>query len=180
MKELKQYTIPFVGLKLGTHRFDFAIDNEFFKHFEYDEFNNAKIALKLSLEKQSTLLDLQFEFDGTVNLPCDVTNEPYDQAVAGSFNLVVKFGPEFNNEQEELLILPHGSYEVSVEQYVYESIVLSLPAKRIHPGVIDGTLESEVLKRLEALSPKGENLEENDPQTDPRWDELKKLLTDKQ
>ncbi len=180
MKELKQYTIPFVGLKLGMHRFDFAIDNQFFEHFEYDEFNNTKIALKLSLEKQSTLLNLDFEFDGTVNLPCDVTNEPYDQPVAGNFELVVKFGPEFNNEQEELLILPHGFYEVSIEQYVYESIVLSLPSKRIHPDVLDGTMESEVLKRLEALSLKGEDLKEENSQIDPRWDELKKLLTDKQ
>jgi len=179
LKELKQYTIPFVGLKLGIHQFDFNIDNQFFEHFEYDEFNNVTIALKLALEKQTTLLNLDFEFEGSVNVPCDVTNEPYDQPVAGSFSLVVKFGPEFNDEQEELLVLPHGSYEVSIQQCVYESIVLSLPAKRIHPGVLDGTLDSEVLERLEELSPKGEEVKQKDLQTDPRWDELKKLLTDK-
>jgi hypothetical protein len=39
MKALKAYTIPFVGLKLGEHHFDYDIDNTFFHKFEYNEFN---------------------------------------------------------------------------------------------------------------------------------------------
>ena len=45
--------------------------------------------------------------------------------------------------------------EVNIQQYIYESIVLSLPAKRVHPGVKDGTLKSEILEKLEELSPNG-------------------------
>jgi len=54
---------------------------------------------------------------------------------------------------------------------------LAVPQKRIHPGIEDGTLQSEVLDKLNELQPKEKrsNKEENDP----RWDELKKLLTDK-
>ena len=37
MRNLAAYTIPFVGLKLGKHQFEYDIDNEFFEHFEYDE-----------------------------------------------------------------------------------------------------------------------------------------------
>ena len=57
--------------------------------------------------------------------------------------------------------------------------MLSLPKKRIHPGVEDGTLDSDILKRLEDLSPK--RLENNTPKEDidPRWEKLKKLITDK-
>jgi len=57
-------------------------------------------------------------------------------------------------------------------------IVLSVPNKRIHPGVKDGTLSTEILEKLEAFQPKEEK-ENKDGETDPRWDQLKKLLTDK-
>ncbi len=178
MKELKAYTIPFVGLKVGKHEFNFKVEQPFFEHFEYDDFSNANINLDVVLDKKATLLEFDFSFIGTVNVSCDVTNEPFDLPLSGSFHLVVKFGPEFNDQEEDLLVLPHGSYEVSIEQYVYESIVLALPARRVHPGVEDGTLESEVLKKLEELKPT-QDVRTKDDATDPRWDDLKKLLTDK-
>ena len=59
--------------------------------------------------------------------------------------LVVKFGSEFNNEDDEILIIPHGEYKINIAQYIFELIILSLPAKRIHPGVLEGTLKSEIL-----------------------------------
>ena len=55
-------------------------------------------------------------------------------------------------------------------------IVLSVPQKKIHPGIEDGSLESEVLKKLDELSP---DKTKNNNETDPRWDDLKKLLIDK-
>ena len=79
---------------------------------------------------------------------------------------------------DELVILPHGAYQVNIQQQVYESIVLALPSKRIHPGIAEGTLESDVLKQLEALKPNGTDQDQSDS-VDPRWDGLKKLLTDK-
>lgn len=179
MKDLKAYTIPFVGLKIGSHQFDYQIDNTFFEHFEYDEFHKANVKVDLELEKKSTLLDLHFQFNGTVNVNCDLTNEPYDQPISGNFDLVVKFGQEYNDEEEDLLILPHGSYEVDVAQCIYESIVLAVPAKRVHPGVADGTLKSEALDKLEELSLNNQAEQSDEDQTDPRWDDLKKLLTDK-
>ncbi|MDN3723049.1 DUF177 domain-containing protein [Aequorivita sp. SDUM287046] len=181
MKELKEFTIPFVGLKLGKHQFNFELNKAFFEHFEYDEFNDAAINVDVLLEKMSTLLEFTLTFDGTVNVACDITNEPYNQEIAGSYKFVVKFGEEYNDENEDLLILSHGSYEVNIQQYVYESIVLAMPSRRIHPGVEDGTLKSDILDKLEELSPKAKNEEESptDENIDPRWDSLKKLLTDK-
>ena len=51
-------------------------------------------------------------------------------------------------------------------------IVLAIPVKKVHPGVLDGSLDSTLLKRLEELQPKEEKLDSNDP----RWDKLKDLL----
>jgi len=182
MKKLAAFLIPFVGLKQGKHEFDYLIDREFFEHFEYDDLNSANVKIDLLFEKKSTIMELTFRAVGVVNVNCDLTNEPYDQPIDAELPLVVKFGDSFNDDNEELLVLPHSEYQLNVSQYIYELIVLSVPSKRVHPGVLDGTLKSEVLEKLEELSPKeDQDIEENDngEEIDPRWNKLKKLLNDK-
>jgi uncharacterized metal-binding protein YceD (DUF177 family) len=179
MKHLKAFTIPFVGLKAGEHLFEYDIEQSFFEHFEYEDFNDSNIKVAVILNKKATLLELNFKISGTINVNCDVTNEPYDQEIESEFDLVVKFGEEYNDEDMDILIISHGEYEINIQQYIYELIVLAVPNKRIHPGVEDGTLDSEILKKLEELSPKSAEEKENKEDIDPRWNTLKKLLTDK-
>lgn len=178
MKPMKAYTIPFMGLKVGNHDFEYGIDQTFFDYFEYEDFNDVNVDVDLVLNKKPTLLELHFEISGYVNINCDVTNEPYNQSIKNSFDLVVKFGQEYNDENIDILILPHGEHEVNIQQYMYELIVLAVPTKRIHPGVEDGTLRSDILDKLEELSPK-EKKEKTGEDIDPRWNTLKQLLTDK-
>ncbi|PIV50814.1 MAG: hypothetical protein COS19_03400 [Flavobacteriaceae bacterium CG02_land_8_20_14_3_00_34_13] len=179
MKQMREFTIPFAGLKQGEHHFEFKIDTKFFTHFEYEEFHNVEVLAKVLLLKKSNSLEFYFEIDGIVNVNCDVTNEPYDQELQGMHHLVVNFGQEFNEDDDALIIIPHNSHEINIAQYIYELIVLSLPAKLVHPGIEDGTLDSEILKKLEELTPKYFEDKTSDANTDSRWEELKKLLTDK-
>ena len=179
MKLLKEFTIPFVGLKQGKHHFEYEIDKAFFEHFEYEEFNDSSVKVDVQFDKKTTLLELNFKISGTVNINCDLTNEAYDQEILNEFDLVVKFGEEFNDEEIDILVLTHGEYEINIQQYIYEYIVLSVPTKRIHPGVKDGTLNSDILEKLEELSPKLKENKEEEEEIDPRWNTLKKLLTDK-
>jgi len=178
MKPMKEYSISFVGLKVGSHEFEYKIEQKFFDYFEFYDFNNVNVNVELVLTKKTTLLELHFKINGFVNVNCDLTNEPYNQNIKSDFNLVVKFGEEYNDENIDILIIPHGEHEINIQQYIYELVVLAVPAKRIHPGIEDGSLNSEILKKLEELSPKEQ---EGKPKEDidPRWDTLKKLLTDK-
>jgi uncharacterized metal-binding protein YceD (DUF177 family) len=180
MKKTKEYLIPFVGLKLGKHHFEYQIDNTFFDIFDYDEFQNSDIKVTVVLEKKSNMLEISFKHAGIVHVPCDVTGEDFDLPIKSKMKLIVRFGEEFNNDNEELLILPFGEFEVDIAQYMYEMIVISVPLRRVHPGVKDGTLESEALKKLNELAVK-ETKKENkqEENIDPRWDKLKQLLTDK-
>jgi len=173
----KEFNIPFSGLKQGKHNFNFEIDNTFFDSFGYDDFNSASIQLSIILNKMTTIMELDFESSGSVNVNCDITSEPYDQAITSELHLVVKFGEEYNDEDDEILILPHGEHQLDISQYAYEMLVLSVPQKRVHPGIADGTLKSEVLDKLQELQPKEKRNDKEE--NDPRWDELKKLLTDK-
>ena len=180
MKDLKQFDIPFVGLKEGSHTFEYQIDKKFFNIFQFDDFIDAKINATINFIKKSTLMELHFSVEGIVNVPCDLTNEPFDLNIKGNMPLIVKFGYEYNDDSEEILVLPQEAYQVNVAQYIYELIVVSVPAKKVHPKVLDGTMESEALKKLEELQIKENDIvEEQDDSTDPRWDKLKDLLTGK-
>lgn len=181
MKVNKEFLIPFAGLKQGKHQFEFEINKTFFDDFGFDDYNDVNIKVNLVLEKKIMMLELGFKHKGTVNVPCDITNEDFDLPVKGKLDLIVKFGDEYNDDHDEILILPHGEFQVDVSQYIYEMIILSVPSKRIHPGVKDGTVAVDILDKLNELSPKEEEQKEEETKenTDPRWDELKKLLTDK-
>jgi len=176
MKDLKDFNIQFVGLKEGEHSFQYTIEKKFFEAFHYEEFNETNVSVDLTFVKKTTLLELFFKADGFVEVPCDVSNELYQQPVKGELKLVIKFGPEFNDDNEDILIIPHEEYQVNVAQYIYEMIVLAVPNKRVHPKVLDGTLESEALKKLKELEINKEKTVDN---TDPRWDKLKDLITEK-
>ena len=180
MSKIKEFLIPFAGLKLGKHNFEYQINNKFFESFDFNEFQDAEVKASLVFDKKSSMLELSFKHKGTVNVPCDLTGEDFDLPIKGKMNLIVRFGDEFNNDNEELLILPHGEFELDVMQYIYEMIVLSVPQKRIHTGIKDGTLQSDVLDKLAELTVKEQKEEStNEEDIDPRWDKLKKLLTDK-
>ena len=183
MKVTNEFLIPFVGLKLGKHQFEYQINKEFFEDYDYDEFETCDIKVNLVLEKKSTMLELHFKHKGTIHVPCDLTSEMFDFPIKGKIKLIVQFGEDFNDDNEELLILPFGEHQVDVKQYIYEMIALSIPLKKIHPGIKDGTLKSEALDKLNELKVNSKEPKKTDSKeeetTDPRWDQLKKLLTDK-
>jgi uncharacterized metal-binding protein YceD (DUF177 family) len=116
---------------------------------------------------------LNFNAKGTVTVPCDITTELFDLPINTAFKLVVKFGSVENHDDDEIVILPHGSNEIQVAQYIYEMIVLSVPQKKVHPGIEAGTLKSDILEKLKNMEPQKKIPSE---ETDPRWDKLKDLL----
>ena len=173
MQYLNQFVINFAGLKLGAHEFNFELDNTFFEHFNYNDFNSCKISTEVILNKKSNLLELSFRSSGTINLNCHVSNEPFYFPHTNNLNLVVKFSPDTIDDNEEFLVLPVGSSQINVSQYIYEMIILSLPIKITHPGVEDGTLKSKTLTMLRDYE---NNVHKTENKIDPRWDKLKDLI----
>ncbi len=169
------FILPFKGLKEGIHQFEYSVNKKFFEVYTNEEIKDVAIKVSLEFHKKSTLLELHFDINGTIEVVCDLTNELFHHPINNHMDIVVKFGEEFNNENEDILIIPYEVHEIDVKQFIYEAIILAVPAKKIHPGVVDGTLKSDILDKLKELEPK-ENINNN---LDPRWDKLKELLTDK-
>ena len=171
MSKVKGFSVKFIGLKEGTHNFKFPLSKSFFETFEYSEFNSVDINVDLVLVKKSTIIELSLKGTGSVNINCTLTNEPFDYQINSKLNLLVKFGDSYDDENDELLVLPHGSHSIDLDQYFYEMIVLSMPIRNVHPDVENGTIDSEILNRLKEFDI---NKEKNS-NFDARWDKLKEL-----
>ncbi len=67
MKALKEYEIPFVGLKEGMHDYRFTIDNRFFDRFEYSEIHEGEVFVDLRMERKTRMM--MWWFPATAVLP---------------------------------------------------------------------------------------------------------------
>jgi len=172
MKLLSPYLIKFSGLREGMHIYNYELGNKFFKNFDYYDFLDAKLFAKLELEKQSTLLNLKFTFYGEIEVQCDVSMENFTLDMKTDHSVVVKFKDDIISTDDKVIFLSAASHSIDVSHLIYESIILAVPQKKVHPGIENGSLKSDIVKKLEALKPK-KNFKEK---TDPRWDKLKDLL----
>ena len=143
MNELKSYDIKFSGLKNGKHQFRFHINQDFFKQFDFDEFIDSNLDILIDLNKNDNLLEFNIHSSGTVNIPCDVSGEYYDQKIDGKIDFIVKFGDTYNDDREDLIIIPYNEFKFNIAQQIYESVVLNVPHKRIHPDILNGNKKVE-------------------------------------
>jgi uncharacterized metal-binding protein YceD (DUF177 family) len=134
----RDFDIAFRGLALGQHEFQYDLNDTFFTLFEYSEYRGLRGTTELKMLKSETVLDLELHFAGSIEAPCDITNEMYTQELKNSFVMQIKFGDEYNDENEELLILPHGNYQFNAAQMIYELVVLSIPSKLLGPNAGNG------------------------------------------
>lgn len=170
MDKLRNYDVSFSGLKTGKHEFKFEIDKEFFQLFDTDqEFTDPKIAVDVLLDKHTTFLEFEIKVKGTVELVCDITNEDFTYPIENQIAILVKFGEEYDDSEEDVITIPANDHAFNISQLIYENVALSIPMKKVSPNVSDEDLEI-----LEKFSPK-EIEEEQEEKSDPRWDALKNL-----
>ena len=171
MDFIKEFVIPFGGLKIGIHHFDFEIDDQFFEHFKYSEIKKGKVTVHLKMEKEEKMLLLKFSLEGNVRVPCDRCYEPVDIRINGDESLIVKPGDGYYEESEEIQIIPEGDTQLDISPFLYEYVHLLLPVRRTHPEDENGKslCNPEIVKRIDEISTSLE--------PDPRWEILKKLKT---
>ena len=170
VKKNSDFIIPFKGLGLGEHHYDFEIRKAFFESYELLNIRDGQLKLSVTLEKESNLMVFLFHFNGRVILQCDRCLEDYSQTLEGDFRLIVKFAEKFEEVSDEMITIPFDENRMDLKQYIYEYINMVLPIKRVHPDDENGnsTCQPEMLDRLD---------KHTEHTVDPRWDALKKLKT---
>ncbi len=167
-----QFEIPFVGLKIGIHDFEFKIDKSFFEGFPYSIIENGDLKVWMELEKKETMLIADFEVFGTVKMDCARCNEEMDVEIEGELTIYYTFGNE-DAEDENLIVIPHESYQIDVTPPIYEMITMAIPLRPVHD---EDECDEEMVKLIEKFQnqPKEEE-ETNKDDIDPRWSALKNL-----
>lgn len=168
-----KYSIPFAGMAKGEHRFEYEIDDAFFKTFENSVIEKAQVHVVLDFLKAETVLTLSFHFKGEIEQTCDRCLEEFKIPVDKTQILLVRFGEPGVGETDDIIVISHSDHHINVAQHIYDYLSLSVPIRVVHPDDEDGnpTCNPEFLKKLSGIVEE----EKINKDVDPRWEVLKNL-----
>ncbi|MDE6865313.1 MAG: DUF177 domain-containing protein [Alistipes sp.] len=150
MELSERYAVAFKELKPGGYDYAFSVDGALFRNYENAEIKEASCSVQVHLERAATQLTFDVRITGEVMVPCDRCLEDCCVPVDFEGQLLVRFSDLPADEYDgEVLWLSPAEREVDLTQYLYESIVLSLPYQRVHP---EGGCDPEMLKRFRIVS----------------------------
>lgn len=149
MGKLDTYTIDLKRILTHAEEFNYRLDDDFFAALEAGEVQGGQVAAHLRVEPRAGRHVLSFSLEGTVRLTCDRCLDEMDYPVAVTRELTVKFGPEFSDEGDDLVIVSEAEGRIDVAWYLYEFIALSLPMQHMHA---EGECNEEMMRALRAHS----------------------------
>lgn len=180
------YNISLKNLSAGVHTYVYELDRKFFEAIDGDEVRKGKVTVKVTVKRTTSAFEFNFDLKGVVQVPCTRCLDDMDQVVDAKNRLIVKFGKEYSEESDEIVVIPEEEGEINIAWFLYEFIALTIPIKHVHPAGECNRAVSAKLRKHRAVSTdeEGEDDEaeeedfsdEEDPQSgDPRWEALKGL-----
>lgn len=171
------YKLNLKSLKDGEHIYSDFLDKDFFQGIEDSLVREGEFEYEVVLTKRGGLHQLNITVEGYVVLDCDRCLAPLEVDVYSERDLVVKFGAEYSEESDEVLIIPEAEGVLDLRWLIYEEIVLALPMQRMHE---EGECDSSMMQHYQAISTdrpaEGQDgVERDDEGIDQRWAALKQL-----
>lgn len=169
-KVLRQFKIDVQSLSLSRHTFDFDLNKAFFSSFEHSPIEVGDCSVVVVLEKKETMLSADISIKGTILLTCDRSLREFDFPVEVEKSVIFKYGEDWQELDDEMYEIPRNIDQLDVSSLLYEFVCLTVPMKKIHPDLMeDDSEDDEVVFSTESEK------EEESKESDPRWEELKKL-----
>ena len=183
------YKVDLKNLSPGVHEFEYILENKFFVDIDGDEVQKGKVKVNLTVKRTSMVFDMNFQLEGVVYVPCDRCLDDMDLPISAKNKLIVKFGKEYAEESDEIVIIPEAEGEINLAWFIYEFIALTIPMKHVHaPGKCNKTMSSKLKKHTARRADDEDEFDEEaaddivvdddaaDIPSDPRWDALKGLV----
>jgi len=179
-------------MQQNIQKFEYVLDNRFFTDIGGEDIQKGKINTSLVITKRGSAFDLSFTINGIVTIPCDRCLDDMDLPIETTAHLIVKFGKDYSEESDEIVVIPEAEGIINLAWFLYEFIALAVPIKHVHaPGKCNKQMTSK-LKKHAAKSDDDESAFESDDiiitedddtdtgedKTDPRWDALRGLKED--
>lgn len=169
MKDLRAYKIDIFGLSNSAHDFNFSFNSDFFAYFENSLVSKGNGTCDVVLMKSDSMITLNLQIEGSIELECDRSLELFDFPISVKKEIIFKYGDEENELSEDVFVILKGAQEINIATFLYESISLEVPMKKLHPKFQDETETDEMIYISES------DQESQEESTDPRWEALKKL-----
>ncbi|HNQ12402.1 MAG TPA: DUF177 domain-containing protein [Bacteroidia bacterium] len=176
MNRLKEYDVLFENLKSGIHLYRYTIDETFFDVFSsHLKGSGSLFTVVLEINKQETLMQMDFDIKGAMKLTCDHCNEEADFNLSLKETLVVKFANETSEESADVKTIARNAGIFNVAQDIFDFIEINIPMRYIHGQDQEGQSNCglELEKFLKKQQPKKSVGSGN-----TQWDELKKIKFD--
>jgi len=170
---LKDFNYGLFSLKNKIHYFDHRADDQFFECFDNSPITTGDFEVKVVFDKSANLLQFDISIHGSAELVCDRSLETFDYEINKESKVVYKYGEEYQELSEDLIILAEGTQELNIASVVYELIAVEIPFKKVHPDLEDEWEEDAELA-LVYQDDADESEDSEEEQIDPRWEDLKK------
>lgn len=132
MGKFSDYKLQLASLPVGEHTFTYHLDKQFFANMEADDIRDAEVEVTLTLQHRRDAYDLTFHLLGTLTVPCDRCLDDLELPVDTSYHVVVKYGDDYRDE-DEYMEIPASETSLNVAYMVYDTAVLAIPMKHVHP-----------------------------------------------
>lgn len=181
LKKLTTIELPLKGMPDGTQEFEYELGIDFFREMESTDVLSGDVKAKVEVKRSGDIYGLIFTLDGEIGIPCDRCLYEMRHKVDTEYRVSVKYGEEYNDEADNVIVIPESDNVMDVSQLIYDTIMLTIPLKHVHP---DGECDAEMQAQLNAHKATNvaedewaepDDTEDNDFGCDPRWEALKKL-----
>ncbi|MFI3298210.1 MAG: DUF177 domain-containing protein [Rikenellaceae bacterium] len=137
MAKRSKYSINYSALADGKHSLKFDYADDLFDFADGEEIEGGRGSVTIELTKRNNLMELEVEIAGTVRTQCDRCLEYYNQEVHYNGEVLVKVTYEEGEYDGDIIWLSPSENELDLKQWLYESVVLSLPLQRVHSELSD-------------------------------------------
>jgi uncharacterized metal-binding protein YceD (DUF177 family) len=162
--KLKEYDVDLASLTEGHHEEDYHIGKEFFELMDNTEIQGADVDVHMDIEKRHGSYECRFHCEGTMEVPCDRCLDPVSHEVDTDYDVVVRYGEEYDDSGDNLLILPYSANRLNVAGIIYDTLLLTIPLRCVHA---EGECNPEMAEALrEHNSSADYDEEEEEPETD--------------
>ena len=141
----ERYSIVFKGLADGAHDFVFDVGDAFFAACDNDELRGGSCKAYFTMRKAGSTMTLDAEITGNVTTVCDRCLEECSVPVEFRDSLTVRVSDHEAEYDGETLWVSPAEDEIALGQYIYESVVLAMPYRRVHA---EGGCNPEMLSRF--------------------------------
>ncbi len=174
MKPFEAFRIPIMSLENKVYEYQMEGNSDFFEAFEQDWIKKGAFKVVVKLDKSPTMIQVYLHINAELQMICDRSLEVFDYPIEVNEKLIFKFADYSEDMGDNLFLLDRKEPYLDLSQDIYDFIAVQVPMKKLHPRFVnknDNSLDDEFLYTTETE----EEFEQNEQETDPRWNILKNL-----